>query len=453
LIWPDGAIRNQWLQVTVLADDVTGLAAPDVFYFGNAVGETGDVPGDTLVDRYDAAAVAANPRGPDDPAPITDPYDFNRDGLVDACRRGSGRDVRHRPRHAPVAAGSARGRATGGLGQRVARIGARRRRRLADVHLYPQRTGGPAGDRHLPSDRHGHVPDDYSVSGAGSFTEQVGTVAFAAGSATAELLVQPTDDILFEGDETVWLLVLPGEDYAVGSPASARGTILDDDLALGLQLVVVGSPSAAGSTELPSGLGSVSWGSTYYVEVWVQDRVVPGVGITGGYVDVNYTTGAADAVSVFNLDFPLEPGGTIDVPGVVTDLGGGTLAGGRGIAPQWARLGYVQFTAAQLAQATFELECRNLALRRFGAGSVPWDLVDFGTPVVVDQIAGTQIDMTIVHQPSGTGDNGEVASCRPVRVGSTSGSRSGSRSGSAHRTRPRWPSPRRWWICITSPII
>jgi hypothetical protein len=30
------------------------LAASDVFYFGNAVGETGDLPGDTLVDRWDA---------------------------------------------------------------------------------------------------------------------------------------------------------------------------------------------------------------------------------------------------------------------------------------------------------------------------------------------------------------------------------------------------------------
>ena len=41
LIWADNAIRNSWLQVTVLATDATGLAANDVFYFGNAVGESG----------------------------------------------------------------------------------------------------------------------------------------------------------------------------------------------------------------------------------------------------------------------------------------------------------------------------------------------------------------------------------------------------------------------------
>jgi hypothetical protein len=42
LIWPNGAIKNQWLQVTVKADAVSWLPRDDVFYFGNLVGETGD---------------------------------------------------------------------------------------------------------------------------------------------------------------------------------------------------------------------------------------------------------------------------------------------------------------------------------------------------------------------------------------------------------------------------
>ena len=45
LIWADGAIRNRWLQVTLRATEVTGLAATDVFYVGNAVGESGNAPG------------------------------------------------------------------------------------------------------------------------------------------------------------------------------------------------------------------------------------------------------------------------------------------------------------------------------------------------------------------------------------------------------------------------
>lgn len=42
LSWNDGQIRNQWVQVTVEANADTGLTAPDVFYFGNLAGDTGD---------------------------------------------------------------------------------------------------------------------------------------------------------------------------------------------------------------------------------------------------------------------------------------------------------------------------------------------------------------------------------------------------------------------------
>jgi hypothetical protein len=48
LIWADGAILNQWVEVTVLAD------VNDVFYFGNVVGETND---DGVVDAADLTAL------------------------------------------------------------------------------------------------------------------------------------------------------------------------------------------------------------------------------------------------------------------------------------------------------------------------------------------------------------------------------------------------------------
>jgi autotransporter-associated beta strand protein len=81
IIWDDGAIVNEWLQVTMLADQVTDLAADDVFYFGNAIGETGDSSSDALVTANDAARVAANETSK---ALVTNPYDINRDGVVDA---------------------------------------------------------------------------------------------------------------------------------------------------------------------------------------------------------------------------------------------------------------------------------------------------------------------------------------------------------------------------------
>jgi len=49
-VWADGAILNQWLEVTVIANANTGLAADEVFYFGNSVGDTN---GDGHVDGGD----------------------------------------------------------------------------------------------------------------------------------------------------------------------------------------------------------------------------------------------------------------------------------------------------------------------------------------------------------------------------------------------------------------
>lgn len=82
LVWPDGLIKKQWLQVTMLATPNTGLASPDVFYFGNAVGEVGNSSGDALVNISDIAAVRANQRSPLNPASLDFPYDCNRDSLV-----------------------------------------------------------------------------------------------------------------------------------------------------------------------------------------------------------------------------------------------------------------------------------------------------------------------------------------------------------------------------------
>jgi autotransporter-associated beta strand protein len=86
LIWPDNTIRNRWLEVTVRsgAGTHTGLPAPNVFYFGNAVGETGDhatgAGADAVVDALDEQAVRGHLGTP---ALVQSPYDFNRDGLVD----------------------------------------------------------------------------------------------------------------------------------------------------------------------------------------------------------------------------------------------------------------------------------------------------------------------------------------------------------------------------------
>jgi len=82
LIWPDNAIQQQWLEVTVLATANTGLLEPDVFYFGNAIGETGDSPAHARVTPTDQVGCRNHPHTGMDPAGITSPYDFDRDTNV-----------------------------------------------------------------------------------------------------------------------------------------------------------------------------------------------------------------------------------------------------------------------------------------------------------------------------------------------------------------------------------
>jgi hypothetical protein len=91
LTWPDynpasasplaQAVANAWLEVTVKANGNTGLAAPDVFGFGNLIGETGNAPSALAVDTSDLLAVR---RKLFTFAPVTSRFDFVRDGRVTA---------------------------------------------------------------------------------------------------------------------------------------------------------------------------------------------------------------------------------------------------------------------------------------------------------------------------------------------------------------------------------
>jgi hypothetical protein len=83
IVWPDGAIVNTWLRVKVLANSNTALAAPDVHYWGNAIGETGNVVGDARVDFADRIEVLRNLAA--GPVSAANRFDINRDRVVDAA--------------------------------------------------------------------------------------------------------------------------------------------------------------------------------------------------------------------------------------------------------------------------------------------------------------------------------------------------------------------------------
>jgi hypothetical protein len=82
LIWPSGAAIKQWLQVTVKANNNTGLTEPDVFYFGSAVGEAGNVAGDYTVSITDELLARNNPVSISPGTQVTNRFDYNRDGTV-----------------------------------------------------------------------------------------------------------------------------------------------------------------------------------------------------------------------------------------------------------------------------------------------------------------------------------------------------------------------------------
>ncbi len=86
LIWSSGQIVETWLEVTVAANAHTGLTSPDVFYFGNAVGDSGlgDTASYALVNIIDESGVRNNPQLPINNIPLSNFYDFNRDGSVNS---------------------------------------------------------------------------------------------------------------------------------------------------------------------------------------------------------------------------------------------------------------------------------------------------------------------------------------------------------------------------------
>ena len=81
LAWPEGVVRDAWLRVTVKPTGRTGLSAPDVFYFGNLVGKTGEGRRDLAVNAVDLAAVR---RRLNTASTVAGGLDFDRNGRVDA---------------------------------------------------------------------------------------------------------------------------------------------------------------------------------------------------------------------------------------------------------------------------------------------------------------------------------------------------------------------------------
>ena len=108
LTWADGAVRNGWLQVAVLANTDTGLAAADVFYVGNAVGETFNSAAQFRVDGQDVARTRNAQLKPTD---LASRYDHNRDRRVNTLDQAIARSNQRFTLYPMTAAGTDAGTA------------------------------------------------------------------------------------------------------------------------------------------------------------------------------------------------------------------------------------------------------------------------------------------------------------------------------------------------------
>ncbi len=92
ITWADGAIKNQWLEVTAKASTDTGLGAPVSFFFGDLVGDTGDGNGTNAdvvsgIDEIDMRLYSGAT-----PNPVYQAYDVNKDRAVDATDQVAARN-------------------------------------------------------------------------------------------------------------------------------------------------------------------------------------------------------------------------------------------------------------------------------------------------------------------------------------------------------------------------
>ena len=154
---------------------------------------------------------------------------------------------------------------------------------------------------------------------------------------------------------TAWVPAPSGasaETEALFTEAAAPGSLVD------VELVAVATPTSTDTVAtLPLSLTTVGAGGTYVVEVWVQS--LNGEGIVGGFVDLLYTTAQADVVGApqhGGVFTDLVLGTVNEAAGLVDDLGGAvspSVTTLPGIAPQWARLGFVTLTSTGTGPVTF----------------------------------------------------------------------------------------------------
>lgn len=171
-----------------------------------------------------------------------------------------------------------------------------------------------------------------AVSGT-DYTGGVATVTIPAGATTATITIDPTVDGTVEADETVTLTVAAGAGYTVGTPSSATGTILNDDVptasisvapaavaedgAANLVYTVTLNQASLSSTSVNFTVGGTAISGTDYAAV-TSPLVIP-AGSTTGTITVNPTADATiEADETVILTLAAGAGYTVGAPASAT---------------------------------------------------------------------------------------------------------------------------------------
>jgi large repetitive protein len=161
----------------------------------------------------------------------------------------------------------------------------------------------------------------------------VATVNIPSGATTATITINPAVDGLVEADETVTLTVAAGTGYTVGTPSSATGTILNDDVPTATITV---SPAAVAEDGAPNLVYTVNLNQASFSALSVNfalsgtaangtdfaaitsPLVIP-AGNTTGTITVNPTADATiEADETVTLTLSAGTGYTVGVPASAT---------------------------------------------------------------------------------------------------------------------------------------
>lgn len=200
---------------------------------------------------------------------------------------------------------------------------------------------------------------------------------------------------------------------AAGNPLAqdaSDGWTMIAGTAVHVELVPVATPSPLEATGLPTAISQAVVNSSYYVELWVQDRSANAVGVQGGSVDVHYSdTVLVGATRIFHDDFAVLPSGQIrDDQALIDDLGGATLDTSRGVMPQWARMAYVEVQATGVGSVSYSLTEGRFRFALSGLGNLDWNQVDLTDTAEIQHVPGAQVDVRLVRTPTSTDADGEA---------------------------------------------